>query len=154
MTNRRALLYFLIGFILAFGLSWVGNALAAAFTVNFTAAQDTQLQTKMIPLVNTAKCAGRGLASNCTSANLVTAGCVAVAFPTVGYNTCTIYTLDVAGETAFLQDELNARLMDRFTQLNVVNTISFSTACKALTLTQQNTLCTDAGLASGCNPCP
>jgi len=150
----RAVFYLGLGFLLAVALTWTARVLAAAFTVNFTAGQDTTIQTRLIPLVNTANCTRYGRAPGCTSANLVTGGCVAVAFPSKNLNTCTIYTADAAGETVFLQDELNQRLVDRFAGLNAGDTTGWQSACRAGTPTQQQNACTAVGLPATCNPCP
>lgn len=150
MHRLRAPLYLALGFLIAYALT----VLAATFNVTYTAGQDTTIQTRLIPLVNTANCARFGQVPGCSSANLVTGGCVAVAFPSKSMNTCTIYTTNAAGEATFLQDELNQRLVDRFTGLNAGDAVSFFTACQGRTLAQQNQICVDAGLASGCNPCP
>jgi hypothetical protein len=132
----------------------IGTALAASFSLTYTAAQDTQIQTKLIPLVNTANCAKRGLGPLCTSANLVTKGCVAVAFPAKNMNVCTIYTADAAGEAIYLKDTLDAALVTQLAKLNAANTVTFQAACRARTPAQQDAVCVANGQAAGCNPCP
>ncbi len=141
-------------FALAFLLGLPALALSASFTITFTAGQDTTIQTRIIPAVNTQNCARFGLPPSCTSAQLVTRGCVAVAFPAKNYNTCTIYTADATGEGIFLQDDANRQIVFRFVSLFNTDADSFLVACRGRTLAQQNQICVDAGLASGCNPCP
>lgn len=130
------------------------TAQAASFTVTYTAAQDTVIQTRVIPAANTAKCATFRLGPSCTSANLVTNGCVTAVFPSKNLRACVIYTLDATGEGLFLQDESNRALVERFILLNNIGADIFIAACRGRTAAQQDQICVDAGLASGCNPCP
>lgn len=132
----------------------VARAEAANFTLTYTTAQDTQIQTRLIPLYNKAHCAKFGLGASCTSAQLVTAGCVAVVFKTVTIDSCTIFTQDATGEGLFLQEIANQQLADIFSQLVSSDNVDFCTSWKTLTTTQQNTQCTTQGLPNGCSPCP
>lgn len=135
-------------------IALAASAYAANWTVTFTAGQDTYIQTKLIPFLNAQSCAKYKQAPGCSSANLVTGGCVAQALSTAGYRACTIYTLDAAGETALNQDELNYRYVQRFFELNSFNVSAFKAACSAGNQTLQDAVCTAAGLSAGCNPCP
>lgn len=146
-------------------------ALAATYNITFSAGQDTVIQTQLIPLVNSQKCLRFGLPTNCTSANLVTAGCVTAALTKTAFEACTIYTTDVSGETALNQDELSYHYLDKFKVLNAQNAISFQQACKLDAVsTATNAQCAAVslsngcargdvdcvlhGLSAGCNPCP
>ncbi len=148
-----------------------GVALAATYNVTFTAGQDTVIQTQLIPLINSQKCLRFGLATNCTSANLVTAGCITAALTKTAFEACTIYTTDVSGETALNQDELSYHYLDKFKALNAQNAISFQQACRLDAVsTATNAQCAAVslsngcvrgdvdcvlhGLSVGCNPCP
>ena len=141
-------------FALLLALALADSALAASFTITYTAAQDTTIQTRIIPGVNTTKCASFGLPPTCTSAQLVTRGCVAVAFPAKNYLACTIYTADAAGEGVFLQDESNRIIVDRFLQLGLTDFNVFRTSCLVATAAQKAQACTDVGAPATCNPCP
>lgn len=130
-------------------------ALAGTFTITYTTAQDTVIQTRIIPFVNTGKCAGFGLPASCTSAQLVTRGCVVVAFPAKNVNACTIYTLDAAGEQALLQDDSNRIVVDRFLQLGNSDNSVFLTGCSTWTAAQKQAAClAGPGVPATCNPCP
>src|SRR6185503_13168142 len=98
-----------------------GVAYAANWTVTFTNPQDTYIQTKLIPYLNAESCKRYKQAPGCTSSNLVSGGCVAVALSTSGFRACTIYSADATGETALNQDELNYRYVERFIQLRNSN---------------------------------
>jgi hypothetical protein len=136
----------------------VADAGTLTATQTTTGAQDTYVQTVLVPLANTAKCARFGLAANCTSANLVSAGCVAVAFSTIArdsliYRDCTIFTQDSAGANALASEVLALRLVDIVTQ-ELANDIDDSCVkFKALSLAQRNQVCTDLGKANLCRIC-
>jgi hypothetical protein len=137
--------------MLAFTLA--GVALAATFNVTFSAGQDTVIQS-FLPLLNSEKCLRFGLPTNCSSANLVTKGCVAASLTRNNFEACTIYTIDSTGEGLMLQDEVSYRLLETSKRLNLVNQTSFLQTCKAGNQALQDSICTAAGLSAGCNPCP
>ena len=131
-----------------------GIAAAATFNVSYSAGQDTTVQTTIIPIRNRLKCRQFGLTATCTTANLTTRGCVAVAFPNPAYNSCTIFTLDATGETAMIQETSDKGLIDLIGQRDVLNHADFIAQCRTQNTTAQNAACTAVGAASGCNPCP
>lgn len=127
--------------------------------VTTTAAQDTFLQNNLIPAANAERCKKFGLSAGCTSGQLVSAGCVAVAFSTLtkatagSFQSCTIYTQDAAGENAYAADELAQRVQDRFFQELAADIAANCASFKALSAGAQNTVCTDLGRPAGCRIC-
>jgi hypothetical protein len=135
--------------------AWLGTVWAASFPVVYTTAQDTTIQTRVIPFVNAENCAKRSLGPNCNAAQLVQRGCVAVPFPQRNHNVCTIYTPDAAGEALFLKDQLDAKLVTYIVRLNVGDENVFKGACRAGTPAQRTATCATYGIpAAQCNPCP
>lgn len=137
-------------------------ASAATMTgaVTTLAAQDTFIQTVVIPSVNTARCAQFRLPSSCTSAQLVTNGCIAVAFNTLSkatvgtFQSCTIYTQDATGENNLAADELSIKIQDRIFQ-ELSNDVTASCAAfKAATQANRDSICTTLGRPAGCRICP
>ena len=141
--------------LVALVLSIPASARAAGHTITYTTPQETAIQTRLLPLINTAKCASRGLGPSCNSAALVANGCVAVAFPSVKplYNTCTIYTLDAAGIDAYLQDRANKALVDDFIALNNSDSAAYITPCNASSAAAKANACAAVGAPATCNPC-
>jgi len=98
---------------------------AADITISFTNGQNSYTRTVSIPLANELRCnafpwttAGSGVKRSpvfpCTTAEVVAAGCVAQPFSAVTktnlvFRSCTIYTADLAGETAYNSDALYER---------------------------------------------
>ena len=124
---------------------------AASLSFNITsAAQDTYIQTSILPQANAALCAKYGLSANCTGGQLTTAGCVAIAASTITkrslvYQNCTPFTLDAAGQSAHAGD-MYAR--DIIALISNDKSSSISAACtnfKALSAGSQNTICASLG---------
>jgi hypothetical protein len=138
-----------------------GLVYAGTSNLVYTAAQSTAIQTLLIPMYNADHCQQRGLAANCTSANLVTAGCsvASATFKTIIQDSCTIFTSDVSGEALFLKEVANIGLVSTYNRLIAKDNAAYQAAeCsrfKALSVGNQNTECTLRGLPSGCaGPCP
>lgn len=127
-------------------------------TLVYTTAQSTAIQTRLIPRYNAEHCLAFALAPTCSSAELVSAGCVARVVRTVTIESCTIFTSNAAGELGFLQEVANQKLVSVFNQLIKTDGAAYSAAeCvrfKALSPANQATECTARGLASTCDPCP
>lgn len=138
----------------ALTIAAAGVALAASFSVTYSAGQDTTVQTTIIPIRNRLKCRAYGLAATCTSANLTSQGCVAVAFPGKAYNSCAIFTLDATGEGLLVQESSDIRLVELIAQRDILNRSDFVAQCQTQNTTAQNAACTAVGAATGCNPCP
>ncbi len=127
--------------------------MAGSSTVTYTAAQSTRIQTKLIPLFNSRHCQNFNLPTNCTTANLATAGCATVTVRTLAIETCVIFTSDATGEQAFLQEALNRQLVTQLGDVSAGDAAAFCVAFKAAATGTQNTICSNLGLASGCDPC-
>lgn len=121
---------------------------AVAHTLNFTAAQDTQMQTKLIPLYNRAHCKQFKQANGCTSANLVTGGCTSITVKTLVIESCTIFTQDTTGEDAFLQEMANQKLVEVFGRYGNDGATIREAAFQGLSSGGQTTTCTDLGLTT------
>jgi hypothetical protein len=150
---RKLLLVLLV--ILAAVALEAGTLTGAQTTLT---AQDTYIQQTLVPIANAAKCARYGLGPSCTSANLVSAGCVVIAFSTLTrenltFNACTIYTLDGTGANGLAAEKMAQAFADMVaSELN--NDVEGNcTAFKALTLAQRNQVCTDLGRPNGCRVC-
>jgi hypothetical protein len=131
--------------------------LAGNHTISYTAGQETAIQNRLLPLINAYKCASKGLGPTCNTAQLVAAGCVAVAFPSVRplFNTCNIYSLDAAGLDQYLKDKSDKALVDDFILLNAADYNAYVSPCRAATPTQiQNSCLAIPGAPATCNPCP
>lgn len=136
--------------LLAATLAEAGNS-----TLTYTAGQSTAVQTTLIPKYNRASCAKFNLPATCTSAQLVSAGCTVKTVKTVIVDSCTIFTLDAAGEQAFHQETHNQKLADIFFQSSSIDSTDFCTTFKAMTVGQQNAVCAAMvpPLTAGCTPC-
>jgi hypothetical protein len=121
---------------------------AVAHTVNFTAAQDTSAQTKLIPLYNRYHCKQFQQIGTCTSANLVSGGCVTRVVKTLTVDSCTIFTQDSAGEDLFLQEMLNQHLVQIFTIVGNDGAVLREGAFQNLNAAGQTTACTGLGLTT------
>lgn len=143
-----------IVFGMGVALLLTGVALAANFTVTFSSGQDTQIQTRLVPMYNRFHCAQFGLGASCTTPNLTSAGCVAKVVKTVTVDSCTIFTQDSTGEGLFLQEMLNQKLADVFFQLNGTDAIDACANFKALSGSSQNAICSSLSLPNGCSICP
>ena len=128
-------------------------AFAGTSSVTYTTGQSTAIQTKVIPALNAERCGNFGLSASCTSAQLVSAGCVVQLFKGVAVTGCTIYTENAAGEQALIQLLANQSLAAAFVKQNSLNEAAFKGACAAASGAAQDTVCTTVGLPSGCNPC-
>jgi hypothetical protein len=141
--------------------------LAVAHSVNYTAGQDTLIQSRLVPAYNRAHCAKFGRPAGCSSANLVSSGCVTVSLCSAiglppasaacttlsGLNveSCVIYTTDTTGEDALLQELLSQDFARVYLDSKNQSRTDFINAFAAGTGTQQNNSCTAIGLASGCD---
>lgn len=125
-----------------------GDAFAVAHTVNFTAAQDTQTQTKLVPLYNREHCRQYSQAPGCSSANLVSGGCVVRTVKTLTIESCTIFTADGAGEDLLLQEILNQKAVEVNARLVSNDAVKRETAFQGLSAGAQTTACTDLGLTT------
>ncbi len=163
MKNR--LIKFLIAFTLIIGIPTL--VYAVAHTVNFTAGQDTLIQTRLIPAYNRAHCIQFNQAIGCSSANLVTGGCqvkslcTALGLPPAGaacttltglnVESCVIYTANTAGEDLLLQELLNQSFAKIYLDSRNQARTDFATSFAAASGANQNTACTAIGQPSGCD---
>jgi hypothetical protein len=138
----------------------VCNASAADVTIPFTAGQNTYVRNTTIPQANADRCRQYNLPTSpmCTTANVVAAGCVATNFADVTldnlvYRSCTIYTSDAAGETAFKSDELYTLLVARTANDLAKDVTDTCAAFKAANTTARNNACAAIGRPSGCRIC-
>lgn len=152
MKNRLAILLLSIGILSA-------AVYAADITVSFTTGQNNYTQNTLIPQANTRRCAEYGLAPSCTTANVVSAGCVAEPFSAVTksnlvFRSCTIYTQNAAGEAAYQADNLYAFLVQMVARDLAQEVQAACTNFKALSTANQNTICASLSLPNGCRICP
>lgn len=127
--------------------------------MGLTTNQHTMLQNTFLSRANAALCARYNLPSSCTTANVITAGCVPKACQTLTkqdstFTPCTIYSLDATGEAAYSADRL---CLDHITQFLLSMQSDYVTACLAFntgTTTFKNQVCTDLGQANGCAAYP
>ncbi len=140
---------------------------AVAHTVNFTAEQDTLIQTRLVPAYNRMHCAQYNRSAGCTSANLVSSGCVvrslctALGLPPAGaacttlaglnVESCVIYTANAAGEDLLLQELLSQDFARIYLESRNHARADFAAAFAAASGANQNSACTAIGLASGCD---
>jgi len=139
---------------------------AVAHTVNFTAAQDTAIENKLIPAYNRMHCARYGRPTGCTSANLVASGCVVVnactalglpagtactTMSTLNVESCVIYTADATGEDAMLQELLNQKLVDTYNAARSQAGSDFKAGFAAASGANQSAACVAAGQATTCD---
>jgi hypothetical protein len=122
-----------------------------------TTGQDTYIQNTLVANANTAKCAKFGLGPSCTTANLATAGCVAVAFNTLTkrnantFQVCTIYTLDATGANALASEQMAQKIVDSLTHDLALDVAATNAAFDAATSTLQDNICSQLGRPAGCN---
>jgi hypothetical protein len=139
-------------------LAIVCNASAADITVSFTAGQNTYSRNVTIPQANAARCAQYNLAPSCNTAQVLAAGCVPAAAADVTldnlvFRSCTIYTQDLAGETAFKADELYTALVARTANDLAQDVASTCAAFKGSNATARNNACAAIGRPNGCHIC-
>lgn len=131
-------------------LGLTSMASAGSVTITHTSPQSTSIQNRLIPRYNTAHCARFSLGASCTSANLVTAGCVAVVVKTLTVESCTIFTSNAAGEAAFAQETGDQKFADIFFQTESQERVIFDAALEAANQTQKDNICAILSLPSGC----
>lgn len=132
---------------------------AADITVSFTAGQNTYTRNTLIPQKNTRRCVEYNLAPGCSTAQVVSAGCVAEPFSAVTktnlvFRSCTIYTADAAGEAAYQSDNLYEFLVAMVAKDLAQEVQTACTNFKALSGANQNTICASLSLPNGCRICP
>lgn len=135
------------------------TAYAASVSISFTAGQNTYTQQTLIPQANAKRCADYGLAPSCTGAQVVSAGCVAEPFSAVTktnllFRSCAIYTQDAAGEALFHADQLYEFLVKKVSDDLAADVAASCAAFKALSVSNQNAICTSLGRPNGCRICP
>lgn len=138
---------------------------AVVHSLNYTAAQDTIIQNQVITAYNRAHCQVWGKASGCSSANLVSGGCVvknacqAIGLPagtacttlsTLNVESCVIYTVDTTGEDAMLQETANQKLVAIYDAGRSYGSVDFKAGFTAASQGNKDTACTAAGQATGC----
>jgi|SRR5579862_8873938 hypothetical protein len=134
----------------------VQKTLAASATLSTLAGFDAVATTPngVLATVNAATCRNYAQPANCASVP----NCVPIALgqnPATGlgqFNSCTIYTLNGAGEQAWAQDQLNYAQVAAFNQYAAAQNLSFCAAWKAATGPQQAQALTDLGASSGLVP--
>lgn len=144
----------------------IGTVWAVNHILAFTAAQDTIIVAKVIPAYNRQHCSLWGRASGCTSANLVTGGCVvknvcqAIGLPagtpctnlsTLNVESCVIYTADATGEDLMLQELANKDLVSTYMGGQSFAGSDFRSGFRAASQANQDAACVAAGLAAGCD---
>jgi len=154
----------------------VGSVFAASYTLTYTAQQDTDIQTKLIPMVNRAKCTLYGLPTTCTTANLQAPGkCVTktvcqaaglkagsaacTRWSTEFTDSCTIYAANATGQAAYLKEIANGDIAEAYFLATGFTVTDFCTQWDLMTPSVQDTTCTTAspgglGLPVNCRPCP
>lgn len=146
-----------LALIALFALTTTANT--ASVSISFTAGQNTYTQNTLIPQANNKRCAEYGLSQGCTSAQVVTAGCVAEPFSAVTktnlvFRSCTIYTQDAAGEALYHADQLYEFLVKKVSDDLAADVAASCAAFKALSGANQNAICTSLGRPNGCRICP
>jgi hypothetical protein len=127
--------------------------------MGLTTNQHTMIQTSFLPRANSALCVRYNLPTNCTTAQVLAAGCVPKTCQTLTKQdttvvSCTIYTLDAAGEAVYSADRLCLDHISFFQQLMASD---YQTSCLAFntgTTAFKNTVCSDLGLPNGCAAYP
>jgi hypothetical protein len=149
---------------------------AASHTLTYTAAQDTDIQQRLIPMVNRTKCALYGLPKTCSTAQVqaptkcVTRSVCQAAGLRQGSAACTrwsaelvdacvIFTSDAAGEAAYLKEAANSGVVNSYALAANLGADEFCTNWDLMSAAAQDTTCTTAapgglGLSAGCRPCP
>lgn len=132
---------------------------AADSTLSYTAGQSNGIRTIVIPRYNAEHCAKVGLGAGCTTAQLVAAGCVVQTVRTFVIDSCTIFTQDAAGESAYLKEAANQGVLAAYNRSIRNDNESYQAAeCwrfKSLNQTQQDAECSLRALGPGCaGPCP
>lgn len=142
--------------LIAVGVCLVARAAwAANISIPFTAGQNTYVQTVTIPAQNARACAQFRQAPNCTSANLVAGGCVAIPFSSVNkqnltFQACTIYTQDAAGEAAYDADYLYNALVAQVRIDQQTDYQLSKAAWLAANQAARDTACVAVGRPAGC----
>lgn len=162
----KKVLHYLVVIPAILWLVGLGVVYAVVHSLNYTAAQDTIITTKVVPAYNRQHCANYGKPSGCSSANLVTGGCVvknvcqALGLPastactnlsTLNVESCVIYTLDNTGEDAMLQETANQDLVRIYQSGQAYSSIDFRTGFKAASQGNQDSACTAVGLSASCD---
>jgi len=148
---------------------------AATHSLTYTTAQDATVQGKIIRNYNRRHCAQFGRGGGCSSAQLVSNGCIPVSICTyaglkVGsarctewstefVESCTIFPETAPGEAAYLKEMANKEMASEFAIMQAADTADFCAAWELMSNSAQNTLCTTAppaglGLSNNCRPCP
>lgn len=124
-------------------------------TLVFTSPQSTNIQTTLIPEANRRKCLQYGgLPGTCTSAQLVTNGCVVRTARSLQVEGCAIFTQDAAGEQAFLQERMNRALVELIRVLQPADPADYCFAWTQLDQTERDRTCTEVlRMPAPCTPC-
>lgn len=138
---------------------------AVSHVVTYTVQQDTIIQQKGVAAYNRAKCARFTLPSGCTSAQLASvclpksmceaaninpSSTACAAFSTINYESCLIYTTDLAGQDAMFQEMMNRGLVETFLASKSHESDDFKNAFKNGSTTQQQNSCLALGLPANC----
>lgn len=137
---------------LPFALLLAVPAFAGNSTIEFSTAQSNTIQNRLIPDYNAKHCLQFNLAPNCTTANLVSAGCVVRSFgpPAVAIilDSCVIFAQNATGEDAYLQEILHQKLVDSFNQRTSSDEAVRDAAYSNANQTQKDAVCTAMGIST------
>jgi hypothetical protein len=123
---------------------------AVAHTLTYTTGQDTAIQTVVIPIYNRKHCADFGLPAACTSAQLVTRGCVAKVVQTLTVDSCTIFTSNLAGQDLYLLEAANRAIINDYDKRAQFGAADFHAGFAAANQTNKDAACVAAGQPAGC----
>lgn len=165
-TVRRGMRAFALVLLLAVVGVQVVIVFAAAHTITYTAAQDSLIQTKLIPAFNRLKCASYGKPNGCSSADLVAGGCVVqdmcdvlgfnqtssacVNTDDMKTNSCTIFAADTVGQDALMREALNSAYASTYSLSETQASQDFKTAFDTAPPASQQAACTAVGLPASC----
>lgn len=134
----------------------VSAAPGTVLSIQFTDTIDSKVQGKGTNRGNAVLCAQFGLnykQGNCTNTTLVQSGCIATSLSignNPGYQNCTLFTADAAGEAAYAKDIVSQKWYADAVAQNVDDSISGNCAAfNAATTAQQNAVCAAAAAIPG-----
>ena len=137
-------------------LVFVAPAFAANVTIEHTTGQSNAIRTTLIPARNAEVCKEFGLASSCSTADLVAAGCVNATHPiapTVVTRYCQILTQDATGEDTYIQEIADAAMVRRFIAAKAERVRNWCANWPNRTQAERDAACTAVGLQAGCDAC-
>lgn len=144
-----------VGLISLVLLSFAVIASAITLSLNYSAGQDTNIQTRLIPRYNVQHCRQYNLSNNCNQSQLG-AVCTNKTIRSFLVDSCTIFAQTNAGEQAFVQELANQALAQEAQFLGQSDSSDFCSTFKNMSSVQQQSICSSMipSLPSTCTPCP